>query len=601
MKQARPRRSNERVVVIGLLAAVVSIGPVTTSLWAQGDPQEEARLLRAAASRESRGDLAGAETVLRDLVDRFPTSSGGVFALERVLRARGRVAEILPVVDLYLDQEPAAPGPRYLKLRVLVELDSLDAVDEAAEAWIAADPGSPDPYREVARIYERAFGSEAALDVLRRGQTTLGDSAALAVETGDLLLRLGEADAAVREWSRAVGSDGAQSAAILRRVQDLEGDRASLVRPLVVALGQEPTTTARRRAAAHIAVEVGLEEEAVEQGGRAARELSARSRRSFLTDLARRADESGASSVALWAYEELRDGVEGSEARALDERIVTAALAGGDTARARRAQDRVATSLPRGSPERRRALATSIRLGATEQDISRIRSRVRDFREEFPGAPELDELAANLAWDLQGRNRLDEAAAVLEGVEGPRSSLERAFIHFTRGELEPGKEALLGAVGGLPASSATDVIELAALLDRVAPGTSATVAAAAAKAHRGAAVEASGDLTGAATSAPTSDRPPLLVLAARYADVGGRPDLAADLRVRLIDDHPDDPGVPEATVALARYHADQPDGVAEAVRLLEELILARPESPLVPHARRELQRLRGRVPTEAQP
>jgi hypothetical protein len=246
-------------------------------------------------------------------------------------------------------------------------------------------------------------------------------------------------------------------------------------------------------------------------------------------------------------------------------------------------------------------LATSIRLGATEDDISRIRSRVRDFREEFPGAPELDELTADLAWDLQGRNRLDEAAAVLEGVEGPRSSLERAYIHFSRGELEPGKEALLAAVNGLPASSATDVIELAALLDRVAPSTAPVVAAAASKAHRGASVEASGDLAGAATAAPASDRPALLVLSARYADAGGRPDLAAELRARLIGEYPDDPGVPEATVALARYRADQPDGLDEAVRLLEELILARPGNPLVPHARRELQRLRGRVPTEAQP
>ena len=322
---------------------------------AQTDPQEEARMLRAAASRESRGDLAGAEGVLRELLGRYPTSSGGIFALERVLRARGRVSDVLPVVDAYLVREPSAPGPRYLKLRILVEMDSLDAVSEAAEAWIEADARSPDPYREVARIYERAFGPEEALRVLRQGQAALGDSASLAVETGDLLLRLGEADAAVQEWSAAVGSDGAQAAAILRRVSELEGDRAALVRPLVEALGTDPTTTARRRAAAHVAVEVGLQDEAVDQARRAARELSARSRKSFLTDLSRRADEAGASDVALWAYGELRDDAEGAEGRALDERIVSAALASGDTALARKSQDRVASGLPRGSPERRRA------------------------------------------------------------------------------------------------------------------------------------------------------------------------------------------------------------------------------------------------------
>ena len=97
----RLRPSGKRGAGVGrgglvALAAMLAVGSPTDTLWAQGDPQEEARLLRAAASRESRGDLAGAEAVLRDLVTRYPTSSGGVFALERVLRARGRVADILP-------------------------------------------------------------------------------------------------------------------------------------------------------------------------------------------------------------------------------------------------------------------------------------------------------------------------------------------------------------------------------------------------------------------------------------------------------------------------------------------------------------------------
>ena len=589
------RRSAAALFAVMALA-VPGIAPLAAAV--QDDPQEEARMLRAAASRESRGDLAGAEDVLRELLGRYPTSSGGIFALERVLRARGRVSDVLPVVDAYLVREPSAPGPSYLKLRILVEMDSLDAVSEAAEAWIDADARSPDPYREVARIYERAFGPEEALRVLRQGQAALGDSASLAVETGDLLLRLGEADAAVQEWSAAVGSDGAQSAAILRRVSELEGDRASLVRPLVEALGAAPTTAARRRTAAHVAVEVGLQDEAVDQARRAARELSARSRKSFLTDLSRRADEAGASEVALWAYRELRDDAEGAEGRALDERIVSAALASGDTALARKSQDRVAEGLPRGSPERRRALATAIRLGATEESVSRIRRRVREFQSEFPGAPELDELAANLAWDLQGRGRMDEAAAVLEGVDGPRSSLERAYVRFAQGDLEAGQVALLGSVTGLQAATATDVIELAAVLQRVSPTSAAVVADAAARSHRGATREAVEALDAAIAGAPASDRSALLGLAARFADAGGDAAAAAGLRVRLITEHPDDPGVPEATVALARYHADQPAGLEEAVRLLEDLILARPDNPVVPQARRELQRLRGRIPTD---
>lgn len=595
------RPSDAGLPLAALLCLLVVSGVAPRPVSGQTDPQEEARLLRAAAGRESRGDLAGAETVLRDLVERYPTSSGGLFALERVLRARGKVAEVLPVVDAYLEREPAAPGPRYLKLRVLVELDSLEAVKKAADAWIGADPGSPDPYREVARIYARTFGPDDALQVLRRGQGALADSAALSVDAGDLLLRMGRPDEAVTEWSRAVGTDGAQTAAILRRVSELTGDRAALVKPLVDALGQEPTTTARRRAAAQVAVEVGLQDEAIREARQVADDLGDRARKSFLTDLSRRADEAGAGRVALWGYEQLRHDAEGGEAVALDERIVAAALAAGDTARARSAQDRVAAGLPRGAPERRRALATAIRLGATEESIGQIQQRVQQFRREFPGAPELDELAANLAWDLQARQRLDEAAAVLEGVDGPRSTLERAYIHFAQGEVAEGQEALLASVHGLPAEAATDVVELAAALGRVGPQSGTLVAGSAALAHRGRQDEAVEGLVNALARTPSKDRSTLIAMAARYADQAGHDDQAAELRARLISEYPDDPGVPEATIALARYHAQQPDGIEEAVKLLEDLILSNPNSPVVPHARRELQRIRGRVPTEIGP
>ena len=89
---------------------------------------DEGRLLRDAAARESRGDFDGAESVLRRLLEVDPASSGGLFALERVLRAKGETAEILPVVDAFLARDATSSGVRYLKLRVLVEFDSLDAL-----------------------------------------------------------------------------------------------------------------------------------------------------------------------------------------------------------------------------------------------------------------------------------------------------------------------------------------------------------------------------------------------------------------------------------------------------------------------------------------
>ena len=49
--------------------------------------------------------------------------------------------------------------------------------------------------------------------------------------------------------------------------------------------------------------------------------------------------------------------------------------------------------------------------------------------------------------------------------------------------------------------------------------------------------------------------------------------------------------MPEATLELARFRSSGPEGVDEAIRLLEDLILSQPNSAIVPTARRELQRI----------
>ena len=109
-----------------------------------------------------------------------------------------------------------------MKLRVLVELDSLDALEPEADAWFRMESGSPDPYREVSRLYQRALGNEAALELLQEGREALDDPDALALEMGDLYQRMGDGPRAVAEWAKAVRSDAAtapgQSGPALRSV-----------------------------------------------------------------------------------------------------------------------------------------------------------------------------------------------------------------------------------------------------------------------------------------------------------------------------------------------------------------------------------------------
>ncbi len=471
-----------RVLMLLLLCST----PATSQIRRGTD---EGRLLRDAAARESRGDFDGAESVLRQLLEADPASAGGLFALERVLRAKGETAEILPVVDALIARDAASSGVRYLKLRVLMELDSLDALEDEAERWFEMDPASEVPYREVARVYERAFGPDRALQVLNRGREAAGDDA-LAMEIGDVLAAMGDRDGAVEEWVRAIRDDVVRTTAIARRVQGLTHGKDAAGRRLVRSLAQSDLVP-RRLARARIALELGLEPEALDLSKEVASGLDGRAREVFLKDVARQAREKDLVQTASWALSEL----------------------GGDAS--------------------------------------------------TPAQPR-------------------------------RGGVERAYLLFDAGEVEEGRRALLLALPDLEPSDATEVIQLVGLMGRLSPEGAELLATARVRAHRGQSAEAARALTQGAESLGQDERPPVLAEAARIAERGELPSQAALIRERILTEFPDSPEVGEAALALARYRAASSDGVAAAIALLEQLITSRPNAAVVPDARLELERLRGR-------
>ncbi len=576
---------------IVLLLSLTVLGPGVVRAQTP-DPLLEGRLLRTAASQESQGNLGEAESILKDLMEQRPTSTGGLFALERVLRSQGRIGEILPVARRYRDSEPNAAAPRILMLRVFTELDAKEDLVDAAEEWVEQSGTSPEPYREVSRIFQRVFGPERALTVLEDGRDVLGQPSLFAMEIGDLLRDLGRIEEAVLQWARVIGDDGAQVSAVMRRVTEMEEDRAEYVRPLVEQLSQAPTTVARKRAGARIAVEAGLMDEARELASDVAEELDGQARRGFLTALARQAEEAGgAAGLTLWAYKALQENAsDANEARVLDHRIADAALAAGDTATALEAQRSIAEGLPVGSVERRRALAEVLRLRIARGEPD-ARERLDRFRVEFPEASEIDELAVTLAVRLEEEGDGMAARSLLAGVDGPKSLLERGYLYLASGEVVPGRMSLREAIPGLSPTGATDVISLLGLLDDLQGETLAVVMRSAVLAHRGQNAVAVGEIAAVTDGLPRGDRPAVLALGARIADGGELVSEAAEFRARIVRDHPDSAETPEATLELARFRGATSDGVAEAVRLLENLILSQPENAVVPMARRELQKL----------
>lgn len=575
-----------------LILCVALVAPV--GLHAQeDDPQLETRLIRAAAGEESLGDLARAEGTLRDLMDQRPTSPGGLLALERVLRAQDRHAEILPLAERFVGLEPYASSPRLVQLRVYAELGDLSALEDAAEDWLSTVEPSVEPYRRVGSVYALAFGPERALTVLEQGRSALGQPSVFAMEAGDLLRDLGRLEEAILEWAKAIGSDGTQVSRVIQRVGEIEEDGATLVLPLLEQLGGPPRTPARLRAGARIALEAGAFEEARALAETAVEDLADRPRRGFLTTLARQAQDVSAPAVELWAYEALRESAaDDAEARALDQRITIAALAAGDTARAVAAQQAIADGLPEGHVDRQGVLADMIRI-RIQMGSGDVRELLAAFAEEFPAAPQLDELAVTLAVQLDAEGDQEGARSLLAGVSGPRSALERGYLYLAAGEVAEGRQALQEALPGVSASVATEVITLLDLLDGLEGEPLVAFTRSVVLAHQGRTEGALTELDGAIMTVPPDGQPALLAMGARMAEEGRMPDRAAALRAQLIRDHPYSSQVPEATLELARYLGSTPDGAAEAILLLENLILSQPNSAIVPTARRELQRIQS--------
>jgi hypothetical protein len=178
-------------------------------------------------------------------------------------------------------------------------------------------------------------------------------------------------------------------------------------------------------------------------------------------------------------------------------------------------------------------------------------------------------------------------------VDGPASSLERAYLILAGGDPADAREDLLSALAGLPAGQATDVIALVALLDRSSAAGQRVAASATVLAHRGAAAEAVAEVESGRSGLPDPEQAGLVALAGRIASGHGLSDEAEAAWATLIEDFPDAPEAPEAALYLAMSRAARPEGRDEAIGLLETLIVTRPNSPIVPAARRELDRIRS--------
>ena len=543
------------------------------------DPRLEGRLLRQASSLETSGDLAGAEETLRELLERQPSSSSAVFALERVLRARGSLPSLLTLVDTHLEADPSSGPVRSLKVRILAEVDSISGLGDAIDEWIRAEPSSPDPYREGSRIVHQEMGIDEAIALVDRGLAAHTDSPTLLIELGDLQVAAGQPEEAARAWARALGQDRAQTQAVFRRIDDLD-DGSAVTGLIVEDLATEPTSVARFEVGSELALRAGMDQEAQALAADATGRLEEREAKGFLNGFARKAEDLDRMGSALWAYQSLRDRVDDPvEGRSTDERLAEAALQAGDSLAAYEAYRRIRGSFAPASEERASAWARELGVQVSTHDPNQVLEALEAFKDEYPNAPELADLSAGVAARLLSQGERESAMAVLDGIEGPGASLERAYLLLENGALGDGIEALRESVPQLLPSHATEVIQLTLMLSRLSPPGAMVAAQAAVLDHRGDPGASIDLISEAVGSISLEDRPALLSFGARAADRAGRPEVAESLRRQILTDHSDAPEMPAAALRLARTLASSPERSPEAAQILEALILAHPTSP----------------------
>lgn len=597
------------VAVMVLLAGVAGVRPASSQVAV-----DEVPLLREASAREDAGELDGAESLLRRIVEARPASVPALLSLERVLRIQGRLDALPSLVRSALEEEPESALLNQLLLRSLAALDRPGELDAAVRAWIEQSPRLETPYREAARVWREEGEVGRARAVLEEGRDRIDGRDALALELGELYASIGDRDGTLREWDRAIGPEARGLLQVRRHMRGLPDGGASLLRPLVARLADGPRTDARLEAAVEMAVEAGLEERAREIAADLLPARTLEERTLFLSRLARQADGARQHGLAYWAYGELLDledrqiraesrvGGRRGEARAVDggrdvqetgrglairQRLAELAVIVGDTAGAADRFRAVEQAYEEGSPERRQAAAHRIELSIAT-DLDQAMGALAGFRTAFPNAPEDDRLAAAVAGALVDRGRREEAERTLAGTRGPRSSMMRGRLALERGDIAAARTAYLAAAPELGGAEATAVLELATLLGRISEEAGAVLGEAMRRRDRGQAGEAVDVLLASVPGLRPEDRPPLLELAAEMAEQGGLEADARDVRRRIVAEHPRSTEAPAALLALARSLRAEAGGSIEARELLERLIVEYPRSALVPQARRAL-------------
>jgi hypothetical protein len=506
-------------------------------------------------------------------------SVNALLGLERVYADLGWADSLVAPLDTLIAANPKEETYRTVQLRTLQTAGRSADLKRAFETWIHDMPGSASPYREYARLLLSKNQSAAADSVLLHARQTLGT-------TKDLQLELAQTRAAQGQWIESatawraalLTADYLEQAAAYALAPTPSSSRAQ-VREIFMA---PPIEVPSRRALADLETSWGSPAD----GWNALKDLPPDSvAADAWSEFAKRAE---AEDRWIIARNALESALKWKRTPELSIRAATAAMNSGDAPAALRlaplsdAQHDSTLIAKTYLPLHARALAALGRPAEAE--------RLVDAYDRYLAPGARNSLTRTIAWGWVRTGDMARARAALAatGAEGD-SSDAAGWLALYEGNLKSARVLLRGGTESSPElASALGLI--ARLKVDTAPGIGRAFLALA----RGDSVGATAKFVQAADETPVV-RSVLLLLAAQVQTRLKNDVAAGVLWRRIVEKDPDTPEAPQAELEWARALRKKGD-VAGATSHLEHMILAYPQSALVPQARRELELTKSAIP-----
>jgi hypothetical protein len=569
---------------IGSLALALLL---PASLWSQQQG------LTRGLDAERRGDYAAAAQAYRSVLAGQPGDVSALLGLERSLLTLNRTPELLPAIGAALKAAPTNSTIYGIALRAWAAADQPDSVSTLAERWAKLAPTDETPYREWGAAELGRQNRVGARAAYLRGRSQLGRPDALSAELAQLDAADGDYPAAAREWLMAVRRlPGYRGTAVSSLGQAPDRSHGDVLR--VIAAASDPQA---QRLEAELRARWGdpvggfrvltaaLPEDRVQ---------AIAALRSLL-DQVRGLRTPEGKQVEGQILEALAARFPAAQSPRFRLEAAQAYSAAGDRTAARRMLTGLADDSLVPSSVSSDAATTLIGVLISEGKIEDAQKRLSDLRPTLP-ADEYDELRRNLAiaWMRAGNlARADSIIAPDSSVDGlSLSGRIRLYRGDIAGALDRFKAA--GPYAG-DRADATRRTELLALLQPIGTDTLPALGQALFRLEQGDTLEASAGLERVAGELPAQrGGAELRLLAGQLLAASNKPADAERLfRAAATADAPSTAPAAELALAELLLASHRP---AEAVDLLEHLILTYSQSALVPQARRRLDEARGAVP-----